>query len=55
MLNQSAGDAAEPNGAVSLAEAINKQLGLRLERRKRRPGLESGDFGLTLLLYLPFK
>ena len=28
-------EAAEPSGAVSLGEAINKQLGLRLEKRKR--------------------
>jgi uncharacterized protein (TIGR03435 family) len=27
--------ASEPNGAISLAEAIGKQLGLRLEKRKR--------------------
>jgi uncharacterized protein (TIGR03435 family) len=28
-------DAFEPNGAVSLSEAISKELGLRLEKRKR--------------------
>ena len=30
-----AGAAAEPNGAISLSEAISKQLGLKLELEKR--------------------
>lgn len=29
------GETSEPNGAVSIGEAINRQLGLRLEKRKR--------------------
>jgi uncharacterized protein (TIGR03435 family) len=28
-------ESSEPNGAISLAEAINRQLGLKLEKRKR--------------------
>ncbi|HTA47014.1 MAG TPA: TIGR03435 family protein [Bryobacteraceae bacterium] len=32
---KSVGEAVEPSGAVTLAEAVSKQLGLRLEKRKR--------------------